>query len=155
MQIRRAAFKDLDTVFALEQAYIECPWSRKDIAAALEDPKYAYFIVDDGVAYAGMQTVFEDAEITNIAVRADCRKRGIGGALIDVLSTEALARGATRLLLEVNEHNRNAIRLYEQKGFATLSYRKAYYKSQTAVVMAKALEDGTQCKRANGARSTI
>ena len=136
MRIRRATADDVDTVYRLEQAYIECPWSREDIGAAIVGETYVYLIADDGAGYAGMQVLYEDAEITNIAVVPDRRGQGIGGALLDALIGEARGRGATRLLLEVNEQN-PAMRLYREKGFAPIATRKQYYKSGTAVVMAK------------------
>lgn len=138
MQIRRCTAADVETVYRLEQAYIECPWRKADIAAALNDDSYVYLLAGDGIGYAGMQVVFEDAEITNIAVEAAERGRGVGGALLDALLEEAAARGATRVLLEVNENNR-AFHLYRRKGFEKIAERKQYYFGQTAAVMAKSL----------------
>ena len=47
--------------------------------------------------------------------------RGVGRALVALAFERATARGAQRIELDTNEHNRGAIGLYESLGFSTSS----------------------------------
>lgn len=68
-------------------------------------------------------------ELENIAVLPEFRRRGLGRELLAVLLAQARLHGAARILLEVRESNRAAIRLYEAAGFQQLGRRRAYYHS--------------------------
>ena len=50
-------------------------------------------------------------------VAAEARGQGVGNALVDVVIEYARLSGATRLLLDVADDNRQAIALYTRKGF--------------------------------------
>ena len=55
-------------------------------------------------------------EITNLHVRPDLRRAGIGGRLFDAALTAAISAAARTLMLWVVETNQSARRFYEQKG---------------------------------------
>ncbi len=55
--------------------------------------------------------------IKMLGVRADCRGRGVGSALLNFAETHARDRGLQRLCLGVVSENSGAIRLYERYGF--------------------------------------
>mgnify|MGYP003306869930 CR=1 FL=1 len=42
-----------------------------------------------------------------------------------------------RIMLEVNENNNEAIRLYTKLGFKEISFRERYYDEDTALIMEK------------------
>jgi ribosomal protein S18 acetylase RimI-like enzyme len=50
-------------------------------------------------------------------VAPEARGQGVGNALVDVVIEHARLSGATRLLLDVADDNRQAIALYARKGF--------------------------------------
>jgi ribosomal-protein-alanine N-acetyltransferase len=77
--------------------------------------------------YIGMYLAMDEGEITNVAVAASARKRGIGKALIRELVEKAARRGVSRIVLEVRVGNRPAIALYEQMGFRRIGTRKGFY----------------------------
>jgi ribosomal-protein-alanine N-acetyltransferase len=77
--------------------------------------------------YIGMYLAMDEGEITNVAVAASARKRGIGKALIRELVEKAARRGISRIVLEVRVGNRPAIALYEQMGFRRIGTRKGFY----------------------------
>jgi ribosomal-protein-alanine N-acetyltransferase len=81
------------------------------------------------------QTAPDEAEILNLAVDPDFRRRGVASALLN--SVSAQARGT--IFLEVAEPNRAAIALYEKLGWEHAGMRAGYYNHGTlnAVVMKK------------------
>ena len=61
--------------------------------------------------------VLDEGDITNVAVRPDRQKEGIGHFLMDSLIRLAEQQGVTTIHLEVRTGNGTAIRLYERMGF--------------------------------------
>ncbi len=78
-----------------------------------------------GVAL-GMVAV-DDGHVLDIAVAADARGAGIGGALLDVLLDALRQRGAIAATLEVRPGNVPARRLYAGRGFVEAGERPDYY----------------------------
>lgn len=74
----------LDQVAELERICFSVPWSRNMLAEELENDLSAFLVALDGeeqvVGYAGMQVVLDEGYITNVAVRPDCRRKGIAGS---------------------------------------------------------------------------
>ncbi len=129
---------DADDVYEIESACIECAWTRADIAAALGSDDYVFIkAVSDGrtIGYAGARIVLDTAEICNIAVREDCRRRGAGRRLTETIVRRAELRGARTVFLEVAEDNAPALALYRSLGFTEVYERKKYYGAKSAYVM--------------------
>ena len=79
-----------------------------------------------------------DIEISNIVVRKNFRNLGIGQKLLDQVFSYAIEIKKDLITLEVNEHNVNAIHLYEKNGFKEIHRRKAYYNNiDDAIFMQK------------------
>ena len=57
-----------------------------------------------------------DFYLQSVAIDEGLRGRGIGSLLIDSLERQAVASGATRLVLDVSGSNEAARRLYERRG---------------------------------------
>lgn len=57
------------------------------------------------------------AEVESVHVRADCRSRGIGGALLEAAVARAVAAGCYRVQLTSNDRRPDAHRFYERHGF--------------------------------------
>lgn len=57
------------------------------------------------------------AAIGNMYTRPDCRGRGYAGAVLGAIVAEVRANGATTIVLNVDQRNTGARRLYEQHGF--------------------------------------
>jgi ribosomal-protein-alanine N-acetyltransferase len=81
------------------------------------------------------QSAPDEAEILNIAVDPDCRRRGVGSALLTAVCEQA--KGT--IFLEVAETNAPAIALYRTHGWEDAGLRAGYYDhgSVNAVVMKK------------------
>jgi ribosomal-protein-alanine N-acetyltransferase len=69
-----------------------------------------------------------EAEILNLAVGADWRRRGIGRHLMETALEGAKARGVGRVFLEVRESNTGARAFYSRLGFVQDGRRPTYYR---------------------------
>ena len=132
-------------VAALEKLCFSDPWSETSIASELENPLSLWLIAEEDGAvcgYVGSQTVLDETDMMNIAVRPDCRRKGIAAALIAELVSRLKARGSRILRLEVRESNFSAIALYKAMGFTQLGLRKNYYRNpkENALILGKEWE---------------
>jgi len=59
----------------------------------------------------------EDAWLEDVFVREESRGEGFGRMLVEAAVARARARGCSRIQLETNQNNENAIALYEAVGF--------------------------------------
>ncbi len=84
---------------------------------------------------AWRQSAPDEAELLNLAVDPDARRRGVATALLDAL--RAVAQG--EIFLEVAEPNSPAIALYTKAGWEAVALRRGYYQQgrMNAVVMKK------------------
>ena len=91
------------------------------------------------LGYCSMQTVLDEGDILNVAVRSDRQKEGIGYFLVDSMLMLAQAQGISLVHLEVRESNGTACRLYQRLGFVEDGLRKNYYTDplENAVLMTK------------------
>lgn len=103
----------------------------RPIEALLDDPPRIQrrVAVDDGAVtgFAEYRVVFDEAELCELAVQPDARRRGVARRLLEHLFTDAAARGAEALFLEVRVSNAPARRLYEATGFDPIGTRRRYY----------------------------
>ena len=121
----------LDEVAELERLCFSVPWSRNMLAEELENALSAMLVAldDQGhvAGYAGLQVILDEGYITNVAVRPDCRRRGVAGQILQVFLDFAQAQGLAFLTLEVRDSNAPAAALYASLGFAQIGLRKNYY----------------------------
>lgn len=99
---------------------------------------------DRVVAYGGVECVLDEANIVNIAVAPESRRKGYGSAVMIGLLKLASERGCRRVTLEVREHNEAAKSLYSTFGFKPVGIRKCFYSHpvENAIVMEKCLTLG-------------
>lgn len=114
-------------------------WSGADFESEI-DNKFARIYTAlcgmETVGFAAFRFCGEEAELTNFAVKARYRRRGVGGMLLAKCIESASAEGVKRLTLEVNAANCAAIALYEKFKFNTVNVRKKFYNnSQDAFLM--------------------
>lgn len=131
-------------IAVLERETFSLPWDEASIRAELDNPLSLWLVAAEGetvLGYVGSQTCFDDTDILNVAVRSDCRRRGIAEALMRELERLLPLRGAERITLEVRASNDPAIRLYEKLGYARVGLRKGYYEKprEDAVIMQRDL----------------
>ena len=128
IEIRRIDEESAYMAAVLERIYFPHPWSEK---AILEEAQRGYFVAAylDGAfaGYAGMTEVLDECGICNVAVMPECRRHGIGEALVADLIRRARETNAFVIMLEVRRSNAPAIKLYEKMGFELVGERKNFY----------------------------
>lgn len=149
--VRRAFMADQAAVLAIERECAEAShWSermwrsilgRADVA----DATRTVLVAERGgelVGFAVVQSAGGGAELENVAVRPEARRRGIAGSLCAEAMVWAARRGAAEMHLEVRAGNDAALRLYGALGFVEQGRRAGYYLDprEDAVVMMRALE---------------
>ena len=79
----------------------------------------------------------EQAEVLNLAVAPERRRKGRGGALLTAAVEGFRARGVNRVFLEVRESNSTGIAFYEKHGFSKTGRREGYYRDpvEAAIIM--------------------
>ena len=120
--------RHLAALAEIEKVCFHAPWSADMLREELG--KGLFLVAErDGVAvgYVGCQTVLDEGYITNVAVSPDCRRQGVGRALIGTLVSHAGAQGLAFVTLEARTSNMPAIALYENAGFQKVCVRKNFY----------------------------
>jgi ribosomal-protein-alanine N-acetyltransferase len=136
LRIRRAMPGDLAAIARIEQASFSDPWTDDALATALDRMVMLVAAEDEGsgdgaagvVGYVVALVVAPDAEVADLAVAPEARRRGVGRVLL-ARALDVLAELEVRAVhLEVRESNRAARTLYESAGFRSVGRRKAYYR---------------------------
>lgn len=132
--LRQMQETDIEQVVNLEKAIFSSPWSEKSFCDALQREDTIYLVVEDVgkiLGYLGIWLSFDTADLCNIAVMDECRRKHLGQQLLQEGLRQAAAGGAEQILLEVRESNEAAISLYRRNGFKEIGRRKAYYSRPT------------------------
>ena len=98
---------------------------------------YAYKIDNKYVSFIVGQILYENAEIIDIYVTPEYRRKGIAKKLMNTIIDNKDVKNIT---LEVNINNKNAILLYNSLGFKEATIRKGYYNGEDALLMLKVKE---------------
>ena len=144
MKLRAWTEEDLFVIADMEKrCFPSDAWTRAMLADTLKMPyQWSVLAEEDGqvCGYACLFSLFDTAEVLNIAVDHAFRGKGIGGTLLQALHEKAKELGAERMLLEVRASNTPAIALYHKFGYEKISVRKRYYADgEDADIMQKML----------------
>ena len=131
---------DIDEVLNISDLSLKESWSRDSFFNELSNPVAKYLIakVDDKVVgFAGIWTVLDEGQITNIAVHPDFRNIKIGSALVEGLISNLNEWKLNSMTLEVRKSNIPAQNLYKKYGFKEEGLRKRYYSdnNEDAIIM--------------------
>lgn len=131
VEITKFRRRHLRKVLTIETRVYPRPWSASLFLSELAQRSTRSYIVaryeGEVVGYAGMMFTGLEAHITNIAVDPSFHGRKVASRLLLTLVTEAIARGAETVSLEVRVSNLPAQALYEKFGFVVAGTRKGYY----------------------------
>jgi [ribosomal protein S18]-alanine N-acetyltransferase len=140
-RIRPLREGDLARVMEIEAECFSTPWKDSTFQGLMKRTDTDLLVAEtaDGrvAGYAACWTVIDQSELGNVAVSADARGSGMGGALVDAVIGAIRARGSLECFLEVRESNEAAQSLYRRRGFETVGRRRRYYSLPTedALVM--------------------
>ena len=128
--LSEAASRDAASIAALHSASFRRGWSEQEVEGLLTDRHVIAHRAMVGSAMAGFimsRLVEDEAEILSVAVAGQRRGRGLARNLLNLHLRRLAAFGARAVFLEVDEHNKAAIRLYDRAGFHEISRRPNYY----------------------------
>ena len=116
------------------------PWSKKMFEEDRGDNYSGYgLVVKNGkkVGYIGYRQVFEEAEITNLAIVKEEQKQGLAAELVKKWLKKMKREQVEVVFLEVRYSNQAAIKLYKKLGFQQMAVRKHYYQNplEDAVIL--------------------
>jgi [ribosomal protein S18]-alanine N-acetyltransferase len=135
IQIERATIEDISDILVIEQSAFSDPWTRSMFMAELNERNALSLTLRiDGylAGYIFSRWVFEEWTIMNIAVRPDCRRKGLATRLMNCVIKQARSKIAQRITLEVSEKNFSAQKLYGSLGFVKVGSRPQYYAKEHA-----------------------
>lgn len=131
MNIRPMQHSDLGRITDLEKQCFTTPWSKQlfeDELAREDTCRWLVLELEGSIAgYMGWWRVMDEAHITNLAVDALKRKRGLGRILVKAVLQQALEQGCSKATLEVRLSNQPAVSLYRSFGFTEAAIRPGYY----------------------------
>lgn len=131
LELTKMRRRHLRRVLSIEGRVYPRPWSASLFLSELAQRSTRTYLVarheGDVVGYAGMMFTGLEAHITNIAVDPELHGRKVGSRLLLALVTEAIAKGADTISLEVRVSNAAAQAMYEKFGFSIAGVRRGYY----------------------------
>lgn len=150
VELTRMRRRHLRKVLAIEGRVYPRPWSPSLFLSELAQRSSRTYLVarhaGEVVGYAGMMFMGREAHVTNIAVDPDFHGRKVGSRLLLTIITEAIAKGARLVSLEVRVSNHAAQSMYVKFGFSLAGTRKGYYveTDEDAYIMEAGDVDSTQ-----------
>lgn len=141
MIVRNVGPDDIYTVIDLEYQNFDYPYPPDVINFLYESYRDTFLVVEkdkDVIGFAIGIIQKKEGHILVIAIRDDCKKKGIGTLLMEKLIDVYKKKGITRLKLEVRASNVAALSMYKNLGFKITNRLKHYYENG---------EDGLLLKR--------
>lgn len=121
---------DLSAVLTIEQSVFTVPWTTGTFRTLMQRAGARLWVAEwDGavIGYAAVWAVLDQAELGNVAVAPEHRRRGVASMLVETVLRWLEQRRVREVFLEVRASNRAAQRLYERHGFQPVGRRKGYY----------------------------
>ena len=125
----------MQTVFQLNNIEKACfgrdAWSIQALVGEFENAFshfFAYEVEDKIVGYACVRIMYEEAQICNVAVLPEHRRKGIATELLQAVADFAREQGCDHAELEVNVENIAAVELYRKCGYDQVGIRKNFYR---------------------------
>lgn len=121
-----------EALVTLVQENYEHPnnWSAESFLADLENPTNTYYGVwmqRQLVGFLGVQSVLDEATITNIVIKKDYQGKGLAQRLWQMALYDLKQKEVKVVFLEVRQSNKRAQYLYEILGFEAFHTRSDYY----------------------------
>jgi ribosomal-protein-alanine N-acetyltransferase len=109
------------------------PWTRRHS----KDPPLSEVKLKYIVGFSGIWMMVDEAHITNIAVRQQYQRKGLGELLLIATIDLAMELKASIMTLEVRASNLAAQNLYSKYGFMQMGIRHGYYldNREDAIIM--------------------
>ena len=132
---------DLKQLAEIESECFTLPWSENALLESFDNSTVFAAVRkgDNAVGYAGLTVVCGEGYITNVAVKSDFRKKGLGDLLMIYITEYAKEHNLEFVSLEVRESNTAAVSLYGKHGFKKEGLRKSFYENprEDAIIMTR------------------
>lgn len=124
----------------IEKACFSDPWPEDTLRAHRTGENHVFLAAVEGeetLGYISLTYVLDEGYIGNVAVSPTARRRGVGLALVEEMTSRAKALGLAFLTLEVRESNHAARTLYARCGYRDVGLRRGYYEKprEDAILM--------------------
>ncbi|MBI4656159.1 MAG: ribosomal protein S18-alanine N-acetyltransferase [Elusimicrobia bacterium] len=140
--IRKAETADAAEMEKIEKTAENYPaWGAREFVKDMANRVSNMFVAEqDGkmTGFINFWIVGGQAQLNGIAVRGEMTKRGIGGLLLKKMLESAKESGCSEAVLEVEETNLPAIRLYSKFGFKKAGTRPKFYDNTGNAVLMRA-----------------
>ncbi|MBI5720332.1 MAG: GNAT family N-acetyltransferase [Burkholderiales bacterium] len=137
--------RDASAIARLSRSEIEhglaWSWTPARVARAIADAETNVVVTRDAKGLRGFGIMIyreQSAHLCLFAVRPDCRRQGVGSALLAWLERVAQVAGVQRLGLEARQDNAAAIAFYQEHG---------YRRSGVVAGMYQGIEDGVRLEK--------
>lgn len=123
---------DLEQVMQIEKENFSVPWTETGFFSFLIREDTMFLVAEEEgtiLGYCGVVTASGEGDITNVSVKGNRQKEGIGGHMLTELLSRLADEGVTTVFLEVRAGNAGAIHLYRKLGFEEVGVRKNYYEA--------------------------
>lgn len=150
MQIRRMMPEDIQQVVGIADLSPEAAsWTAATYIAIIENPDQGEVWVAEEqgtvAGFASFRLIDAEAELLNLAVHPERRRKGCGSQLMQSVCARAAQLGVERIFLEVRASNVAALQFYCGFGFQQVGRRRSYYSTpppgprEDALLLAKSL----------------
>jgi len=145
--LSEASARDAAAFTALHGQSFRRGWDLQEVEGLLLDQHVVAQRAMSGSKLSGFilsRLIEGEAEILSVAVARTSQGRGLGRCLLELHLRRLAGLGARAVFLEVDEHNKPAIKLYGRAGFQEVARRPNYYplsggRSATALVLRRDL----------------
>ncbi len=136
--ISKMTKEDLNSIANILQSDFDDFWNYNILSNELNSSNSIYLVAkinDEIIGFAGITLILDEAEINNIVIKKDFRKKGYSKILLQNLIDLSKKQNIKKINLEVNIENIIAINLYHSFNFKDVGLRKGYYKGKDAILM--------------------
>jgi ribosomal-protein-alanine N-acetyltransferase len=129
-RLRRMARRDLPDVLGIERRSFSNPWPPSTFEGEIQNQGLSFPIVavEEGTGRIAGYVIYwiirDEAQINNVAVHPDFRRRRVGEAMLREILGALRAESVEFVSLEVRAGNAAARALYEKLGFRQIGIRK-------------------------------
>lgn len=116
----------------LEKENFTDGWSEQSLREEIDNPYAIYLVAKDDekdlvVGAAGIIISIDTADVMNVSVKSDYRRKAIAKRLLNELIALGKEAGVSAFTLEVRKGNEAARALYEKAGFVNEGIRPNFY----------------------------
>lgn len=130
VHIRWMIRRDMPAVLAIENQCFEFAWTEEDFIRCLRQRNCIGMVAekdDEVVGFMIYELHKNRLHILNFAVNVDCRRQGVGHAMVNKLLGKLSHERRNRIMLEVRETNLEAQLFFKSLGFRAISVLRDFY----------------------------